>query len=104
MLDDTYPGRDIPEPLQPPLLPNHHKEQPKKLQGWPLYLVIIGTAYVVVSLVLALVGIASIQSANTTIRTQDQKIEQLQIDTNDNLCNQSNYSAGNVCEGGDGNG
>ena len=53
---------------------------------------------------LALVGIASIQSANTTIRNQDQKIEQLQIDTNDNLCNQSAYSAGNVCEGGDGNG
>ena len=61
-------------------------------------------AYVVVSLVLAFVGIASFQSINQTVRTQDQKIEQLQVDTNDNLCNQSAYSAGNTCEGGDGNG
>jgi len=91
MLDGTYHNQSRPEP-------------PRKLEGWPLYLVIIGTAYVVVSLVLAVVGIASIQSANTTIRNQDQKIEQLQVDTNDNLCNQSEYSAGNTCEGGDGNG
>jgi hypothetical protein len=92
MLDGTYQNQDIPEP------------PPRKLKGWPLYLVIMGTAYVVVSLVLALVGIASFQSINQTVRTQDQKIEQLQVDTNDNLCNQSAYSAGNTCEGGDGNG
>ena len=102
MLDDTYPGRDMPEPLQQP--PNRKKEPPRKLEGWPLYLVIVGTVYVVVSLVLAFVGIASFQSINQTVRTQDQKIEQLQVDTNDNLCNQSAYSAGNTCEGGDGNG
>jgi hypothetical protein len=102
MLDDTYSGRDIPEPLQHPT--NHKKEPPRKLEGWPLYLAIIGTAYVVASLVLVLVGVASLQSINHTVRTQDQKIEQLQVDTNDNLCNQSAYSAGNTCEGGDGNG
>jgi hypothetical protein len=91
MLDGTYQNPDRPEP-------------PRKLEGWPRYLVVIGIAYVVASLVLALVGIASFQSINQTVRTQDQKIEQLQVDTNDNLCNQSEYSAGNTCQGGDGNG
>jgi hypothetical protein len=38
-----------------------------------------------------------------SIEQGQQKIEQLQTDTNDNLCNQSAYQGGITCEGGDAN-
>jgi hypothetical protein len=68
-----------------------------KLQGVWLYLAILATVYVVASLVLGVVSYAAMQSNARTI-------EQLQTDTNDNLCNQQEYGGGATCEGGDANG
>ncbi len=43
MLDDTYPGRDIPEPLQPPQQPASHGKR-REAAGWwqKIGLVLIG--------------------------------------------------------------
>jgi hypothetical protein len=68
-----------------------------KLRGVWLYLTILATVYVVASLVLGVVSYTATQS-------NARKIEQLQIDTNDNLCNQQAYEGGTTCEGGDSNG
>jgi hypothetical protein len=68
-----------------------------KLQGVWLYLAILATVYVVASLVLGIVSYAAMQS-------NARQIEQLQTDTNDNLCNQQEYAGGATCEGGDANG
>jgi hypothetical protein len=68
-----------------------------KLQGVWLYLAILATVYVVVSLALGIVSYTAMQS-------NARHIEQLQTDTNDNLCNQQAYSGGTTCVGGDGNG
>lgn len=68
-----------------------------KLHGAWLYLIILATVYVAASLVL---GVVSYQATQNNAR----KIEQLQRDTNDNLCNQQAYQGGTVCEGGDANG
>jgi hypothetical protein len=57
-----------------------------KLQGVWLYLAILATVYVVAT------------------QSNARKIEQLQMDTNDNLCNQQAYGGGTTCEGGDANG
>ena len=68
-----------------------------KLQGVWLYLAILATVYVVASLVLGVLSYAAMQS-------NARHIEQLQTDTNDNLCNQQEYAGGATCEGGDANG
>jgi hypothetical protein len=39
-----------------------------------------------------------------TMQSNAKKIEQLQVATNDNLCNQQAYSGGTNCVGGDANG
>jgi hypothetical protein len=70
---------------------------PVKLQGVWLYLAILATVYVVASLVLGVLSYTATQS-------NAHKIEQLQMDTNDNLCNQQAYGGGTSCEGGDANG
>jgi hypothetical protein len=62
-----------------------------------LYLAILATVYVVASLVLGVLSYAAMQS-------NARQIEQLQTDTNDNLCNQQEYAGGATCVGGDGNG
>ena len=95
---------------QPPQGPATYDEPPRydpsanvpptqraKLQGVWLYLGILATLYVVASLVLGVVSYAAIQK-------DARQIEQLQTDTNDNLCNQQAYSGGTTCVGGDGNG
>jgi hypothetical protein len=68
-----------------------------KPHGVLIYLAVLATVYVVASLVL---GVVNYQSAQSNAR----KIEQLQTDTNDNLCNQQAYEGGTNCEGGDANG
>ena len=86
---------DEPSPYNPSanVPPTPHS----KLQGVWLYLAILATVYVVASLVLGVVSYAAMQS-------HARQIEQLQTDTNDNLCNQQAYSGGTTCVGGDGNG
>ncbi len=86
---------DEPSPYNPSanVPPTSHA----KLQGVWLYLAILATVYVVASLVLGVVSYAAMQS-------HARQIEQLQTDTNDNLCNQQAYSGGTTCVGGDGNG
>jgi hypothetical protein len=75
-----------------------------KLRGVWLYLAILATVYVVASLVLGIISYAAMQSNARTMQSNAQKIEQLQTDTNDNLCNQQEYDGGTTCEGGDANG
>jgi hypothetical protein len=82
-----------------------------KLRGVWLYLAILATVYVVASLVLGVVSYAAMQSnARTmqsnarTMQSNARTLEQLQTDTNDNLCNQQEYEGGTTCEGGDANG
>ena len=102
---------------QPPQGPAAYDEPPRydpsanvpptphaKLQGVWLYLAILATVYVVASLVLGVVSYAAMQSNARTIQKDARQIEQLQTDTNDNLCNQQAYSGGTTCVGGDGNG
>lgn len=60
-------------------------------------LVIIAAIYAAGSLA---VGVVSYEASQSNA----QKIERLQTDTNDNLCNQSAYQGGVSCQGGDGNG
>ena len=69
-----------------------------------LYLSILATVYVVASLVLGVVSYAAMQSNARTMQSNARTIEQLQTDTNDNLCNQQEYEGGATCEGGDANG
>lgn len=66
-----------------------------KLQGVWLYLAILATVYVVASLVMGVV-------AYTAMQRDARQIQQLQTDTNDNLCNQQAYSGSTTCVGGDG--
>ena len=62
-------------------------------------------AYIaVLATVFAIAAIALLVSANNTAQTNARKIEQLQRDTNDNLCNQQAYEGGTQCEGGDASG
>jgi hypothetical protein len=68
-----------------------------KPHGALVYLAILATVYVVTSLALGIVSYTATQS-------NARKIEQLQTDTNDNLCNQQAYDGGTTCEGGDANG
>lgn len=75
-----------------------------KLTGVRLYFAILATIYVVASLVLGIVGVATIQNDSQTMQSNSHKIEQLQKDTNDNLCNQQEYDGDAACEGGDANG
>lgn len=75
-----------------------------RLRGVWLYLTILATVYVVASLVLGVVSYAAMQSNARTMQSNARKIEQLQTDTNDNLCNQQAYDGGTTCEGGDANG
>jgi len=77
--------------------PNIPSSSHAKLRGVWLYLAILATVYVVASLVLGVVSYAAMQ-------TNARKIEQLQTDTNDNLCNQQAYQGGTTCVGGDANG
>jgi len=107
----TYePKHQPPNTQRPPQGPVTYDEPPRynpstnvpptpraKLKGVWLYLAILATVYVVASLVLGIVSYAGMQS-------NAHKIEQLQTDTNDNLCNQQAYSGGTTCVGGDGNG
>jgi hypothetical protein len=74
------------------------------LAGVWRYLAILATVYVVASLALGIVAIVAIQSNNHTMQSNARTIEQLQTDTNDNLCNQQAYDGGTNCEGGDANG
>jgi hypothetical protein len=64
------------------------------------YLAVLATIAVVGMLVLGSLIYSGIQN----VQKQEKKIEQLQVDTNDNLCNQSAYQGGISCVGGDGNG
>ena len=75
-----------------------------KLQGVWLYLAILATVYVAASLVLGVVSYAAMQSNARTMQSNARQIEQLQTDTNDNLCNQQEYSGGTTCACGDANG
>jgi len=75
-----------------------------KLQGVWLYLAILATVYVVASLVLGVISYAAMQSNARQMQSNARQIEQLQTDTNDNLCNQQEYEGGTICEGGDANG
>jgi hypothetical protein len=75
-----------------------------KLRGVWLYLAILATVYVVASLVLGVVSYAAMQSNARTMQSNARTLEQLQTDTNDNLCNQQEYEGGTTCEGGDANG
>ena len=114
----TYePKHQPPDTQQPPQGPVTHDEAPRynpsanvpptphaKLQGVRLYLAILATVYVVASLVLGVVSYAAMQSNARTMQNNARQIEQLQTDTNDNLCNQQEYSGGTTCVGGDGNG
>jgi hypothetical protein len=75
-----------------------------KLQGVRLYLAILATVYVVASLVLGVLSYAAMQSNARTMQSNARQIEQLQTDTNDNLCNQQQYAGGTTCVGCDGNG
>jgi len=84
--------------------PTPHAKPHAKLQGVWLYLAILATVYVVASLVLGVVGYAAMQSNARAMQQDARQIEQLQTDTNDNLCNQQEYQGGTVCVGGDGNG
>jgi hypothetical protein len=68
-----------------------------RLHGVWIYLAVLATVYVVASLVLGVAGYSATQS-------NARKIEQLQTDTNDNLCNQQAYQGGTTCVGGDANG
>lgn len=77
---------------------------PAKLRGVWRYLAILATVYVVASLVLGVVTYAAMQSDARTMQDNARTIEQLQTDTNDNLCNQQEYEGGATCEGGDANG
>jgi hypothetical protein len=75
-----------------------------KLRGVWLYLAILATVYVVASLVLGVVSYASMQTNARAMQSNARQIEQLQTDTNDNLCNQQAYQGGTNCVGGDANG
>jgi len=75
-----------------------------RLQGVWLYLAILATVYVVASLVLGVLSYASMQSNARTMQSNARTMEQLQTDTNDNLCNQQEYAGGATCVGGDANG
>jgi hypothetical protein len=74
------------------------------LRGVWLYLAILATVYVVASLVLGVVSYAAMQSNTRTMQSNARRIEQLQTDTNDNLCNQQEYDGDTTCVGGDANG
>ncbi|HEX4101400.1 MAG TPA: hypothetical protein VHY21_12815 [Pseudonocardiaceae bacterium] len=74
-----------------------------RLRGVWLYLAILATVYVVASLVLGVVSYTAMRSDTRTIQSNAHQIEQLQTDTNDDLCNQQEYEDA-TCEGGDGNG
>jgi hypothetical protein len=99
----TYTQQPPPGPVtyDEPLRYNASANDPPtphaKLQGVWLYLAILATVYVVASLTLGIVSYAAMQS-------NAHKIEQLQTDTNDNLCNQQAYQGGTTCQGGDANG
>jgi hypothetical protein len=75
-----------------------------RLQGVRLYLTVLATVYVVASLVLGILCYAALQSNAQTMQSNARTIEQLQTDTNDNLCNQQEYTGSTSCEGGDANG
>lgn len=57
-------------------------------------------------LILAVVAIGTVTAITlvATVNSQLARVEQLQTDTNDNLCNQSAYQGGTTCQGGDQNG
>lgn len=92
---------------QPPVIEgaaNVPPAPPTRLRGVWLYLAILATVYVVASLVLSVVNYTAMQSNARTMQSNARKIEQLQTDTNDNLCNQQAYTGGTTCQGGDSNG
>lgn len=93
----SYPQAFQPGPPVPP--------PPRaKLQGVRLYLTVLATVYVVASLLLGILGYAALQSNTRTMQSNARTIEQLQTDTNDNLCNQQAYQGGTTRVGGDANG
>lgn len=69
-----------------------------------VYLAVLATVYVIASLVLGVLNYTATQSNARTMHSDVRKIEQLQTDTNDNLCNQQAYGGGTSCQGGDDNG
>lgn len=75
-----------------------------KPRGVLVYLAVLATVYVVASLVLGVVSYNASQGNARTMHNDLRKIEQLQTDTNDNLCNQQAYGGGTNCQGGDANG
>jgi hypothetical protein len=114
----TYqPKHQPPYMQQPPQGPITYDEPPQynpssgapptphaKLNGVWLYLTILATVYVIASLVLGVISYAAIRSNTRTMQSNARTIEQLQTDTNDNLCNQQAYQGGTNCQGGDANG
>lgn len=79
-------------------------QPPAKPRGVLVYLAVLATVYVVASLVLGVLNYTTAQDNARTMHNDARTIEQLQTDTNDNLCNQQAYSGGTNCVGGDGNG
>jgi hypothetical protein len=77
---------------------------PARRRGVLVYLAVLATVYVVASLVLGVVNYPASQGNARTMHNDARKIEQLQTDTNDNLCNQQAYEGGTDCQGGDANG
>jgi hypothetical protein len=89
------PGTEAAAPVPQP---------PAKPRGVLVYLAVLATVYVVASLVLGVLNYTAAQGSARTMHNDARKIEQLQTDTNDNLCNQQAYSGGASCQGGDANG
>lgn len=73
------------------------RDRSKFRNGILVYLAILATVFVIASLAMQF-------AADSAAKTAAHRIEQLQTDTNDNLCNQSAYQGGTTCEGGDANG
>lgn len=77
---------------------------PAKPRGVLVYLAVLATVYVIASLVLGVLNYTATQGNARTMHNDARTIEQLQTDTNDNLCNQQAYGGGTNCQGGDANG
>lgn len=92
---------ELPASVPTPSPRSHHRA---KLQGVRLYLAVLATIYVVASLVLGILSSAALQTNTRTMQSNARTIEQLQTDTNDDLCNQQAYQGGTTCVGGDANG
>lgn len=67
------------------------------------FLVVLGIAYAVLSLVLLAVLVVAVNANTTAVRDNAKISQQLQTDTNENICDQQAYQPGQVCQGPGGN-